>query len=131
MIVEPLFIIFERSWRTGEVSGYWRIASVPAVFRRVRKRSQASTGQSASPLSLIRPWNNSLPQAIGREEFIRSSPHGFTERKVCSNILAAFYDVMTSWVDGGREIDAVYLDFSKVFYTVSQGILVMRLCGDR
>lgn len=38
---------------------------------------------------------------------------------------------MMSWVDGGREIDAVYLDFSKMFYSVSQGILVMRLCGDR
>jgi len=42
-----------------------------------------------------------------------------------------FYDVTTGWVDGGREVDAVYLDFSMAFDTVSHNIHVMKLrkCG--
>jgi len=45
--------------------------------------------------------------------------------------MVAFYYVITGWVDEGRAVDVVYLDFSKAFDTVSQTILVMKLskCG--
>ena len=45
--------------------------------------------------------------------------------------LVAFYDVITGWVDGGRAVDAVYLDFSRAFDTAPHNILVMKLrkCG--
>jgi len=41
--------------------------------------------------------------------------------------LVAFYDVVTGWVEGGRVVDVVYLDFSKFFDTISQNILVTKL----
>jgi len=34
---EPLSIIFERSWRTGELSEDWRIAHVTPVFKKGKK----------------------------------------------------------------------------------------------
>jgi len=37
VIAEPLFIIFERSWSTGEVPEGWRKAIVTAVFKKGKK----------------------------------------------------------------------------------------------
>jgi len=45
--------------------------------------------------------------------------------------LIAFYDGMTGWVDEGRAVDVVYLNFSNAFVTVSHNILIgkLRKCG--
>ncbi|KFP28178.1 RNA-directed DNA polymerase from mobile element jockey, partial [Colius striatus] len=37
VIAKPLSILFEQSWRTGEVPEDWRKASVTPVFKKVRK----------------------------------------------------------------------------------------------
>ena len=60
-----------------------------------------------------------------------SQLHGFTEGKWCLANLIDFYDGITSWVNERRAVDVVSLDFRKAFYTVSHGILIMKLrkCG--
>jgi len=43
----------------------------------------------------------------------------FSKGKSCLTNLITFYDGMTVWVDEGRAVDVVYLDFSKAFDMVS------------
>jgi len=135
VIAEPLSIIFERFWRTGEVPEDWRKASVTPIFKKGKKEDPGNY----RPVSLTSIPGKVMEQLIleaiikqvEEKKIIRSSQHGFTKGKSCLTNLIAFYDGMTSWVDEGRAMDVVYLDFSKAFNTLSHNILLgkLRKCG--
>ena len=66
----------------------------------------------------IRPLQNLLHYPVSYSSTaICTSSEG--KEKSCLTNLIAFYDGMTCWVDEGRAVDVVYLDFSKAFDTVS------------
>jgi len=135
VIAEPLSIIFERSWRTAEVPEDWRKANVTRIFKKGKKEDPGNY----RPVSLTSIPGKVMEQLIlevimnqvEENNVIRSSEDGFTKEKSCLTNLTAFYDGMTGWVDEGRAVGVVYLDFSKAFNTVSHDILLgkLRKCG--
>jgi len=135
VIAEPLSIVFERSWRTGEVPEDWRKANVTPVFIKGRKEDPANyiLVSLKSISGKVMEWLilDVISKQAEEKQVIRSSQHGFTKGKSCLTNLIAFYGGMTSWVDEGRALDVVYLYFSKAFDTVSHNILIgkLRKCG--
>ncbi|NXU46088.1 RTBS polymerase, partial [Drymodes brunneopygia] len=123
-----LFIIFEKPWRMEEVPNDWRKPSVAPIFKRGKKENPGNYW----PVSLTSIPGKVVEQIIleviskhvEETKTIRSSQHGFTKRKSCLTNLTAFYDDMAEWVDEGRAVDIVYLDFSEAFDIVSHNILI-------
>jgi len=85
IIAEPLSIIFERSWRTGEVPEDWRKASVTPIFKKGKKedpgnyRSVSLTSISGKVMEQL--TLEVIIKQVEEKKVIRSSQHGFTKGK--------------------------------------------------
>lgn len=130
MTAKPHTIIFDRSWRTGEVPENKRKASVIPVFKKGHKESGNCT-----PVSLMSLPGKLMEQIVldviskklVENKVIRNIQYGFTKRKSCLTGLVAFYDAMAGWVDEETAVGAVCLDFSMAFDSAFPNIFEHKL----
>ncbi|GAB0186306.1 mitochondrial enolase superfamily member 1 [Grus japonensis] len=98
-VAKPLFMIFEKSWQSGEVPGEWKKIMKQILLETMLKHMED-------------------------RDMIQDSRHGFTKGKSCLTNLVAFYDGVTTSVDKGRAMDIIYLDFYKALDMVPHNILL-------
>ncbi|CAM5075663.1 unnamed protein product [Natator depressus] len=131
VIAEPLAIIFENSWRSGEVPDDWKEANVVPIFKKGKKEDPGNyrpVSLTSVPGKIMEQvLKESILKHLEERKVIRNSQHGLTKGKSCLINLIAFYDEITGSGDEGKAVDVLFLNFSKAFDTVSHSILVSKL----
>ena len=58
---------------------------------------------------------------------MNSSQHGFKEGRSCLSQLLTHFDSVLTELEEGKDVDVIYIDFSKAFVKVDHVILMSKL----
>ncbi|KAK4811082.1 hypothetical protein QYF61_016368 [Mycteria americana] len=96
------------------------VNQIPEIKKKKGKKEKYITSIPRKVMKqvLLETITSQMKQVTGK------SQHRFTKGKSCQTNLITFYNKITSSVDIGSAVDVVYLNFSKVFDTVSHSLLL-------
>lgn len=128
-LIEPLTYLFNLSISTCTFPTSWKTSFITPIFKKGDRRNV----ENYRPISLISCipklldaiMANKLSEAIF--SMIVSEQHGFIKGKSTVTNLLLFSTEVASAFDNNQQVDAVYLDFSKAFDSVSHIKLLSKL----
>ena len=128
----PLSIIFTKSYRLGTIPNSWRSANITPIYK---GSGSAHSPNNYRPISLT-CIASKVMELIVRDNiltFLRSndlishSQHGFLPGKSTTSQLIETLNDWTLSLDSGKNIDCIYLDFSKAFGCISHSRLISKI----
>ncbi|KAJ7412709.1 RNA-directed DNA polymerase from mobile element jockey-like [Pitangus sulphuratus] len=117
-----------------ERSQLMRLGNVTPIYKKDWKEDLGNFRPVSLTLGLGKVMEQIILSAITQhlqdDQRIRPGQHEFRKGRSCLTNLNSFYDV-TCFVDEGKAVNVIYLDFRKAFDVIFQSILLEKVLGLR
>jgi hypothetical protein len=132
-VINPLTIIFRKSFETGEVPMDWKKANITALHKKGSKKDPSNYRPVSLTSQVCKCFERIIKEAIMNyvEErgLLYSSQHGFRKKRSCLTNLLEFLEKAGKLLDEGNPVDVIYLDLKKAFDTVPHKRLILKMKG--
>ncbi|XP_051160012.1 uncharacterized protein LOC127280792, partial [Leptopilina boulardi] len=128
-IIDPLFYIFNSSLKIGYFPEIWKEGIIVPIY----KKGNKSNVKNYRPIVIL----NAIPKLFESifydrmfsafESILIEEQHGFRRGRSTVTNLCVYTQYLTEALEGGKQVDAVYTDFSKAFDKVSHSVLISKL----
>jgi len=130
-VAYPLALIYQSSLETATVVSDWRVADVTPVF----KKGSKCNANNYRPISLTsvpgkimeRILREAIMDHLQKNNLILPTQHGFLPKKSTVSNLIEYLEEITSMLDAGLPVDAVYIDYAKCFDKISHRHLLFKI----
>ena len=125
------FYMFRKSLSTGIVPNEWKIANVSAIFKKGNKSEPGNFRPISLTCVLCKLCESIIKDNImlhlEMHNMISDCQHGFRNNRSCITQLLQVMEDFTYLMDNKKNIDVIYLDFSKAFDSVPHQRLYVKL----
>ena len=130
-LATPLCILWNESLRHGEIPRVCKLGKITPIYKGGDKRKR----KNYRPVSLTshiiklveRVIAKRIVQHLEAENLYNDGQHGFRRGRSCLTQLVQHYQSILELLSQDRDVDVMYLDFSKAFDKVDHNILLTKL----
>ena len=130
-LATPLYMVWRKSLDESSVPSFEKHANITPIH----KSGSRAIAKNYRPIALTSHLIKIFEKVIRKyiiayiEEncLFNDSQHGFRSGRSCLSQLLAHYDLITSLLESGHNVDVVYLDFAKAFDKVDFNITLSKL----
>ena len=130
-LVTPLYMVWRKSLDESSVPSFEKHANISPIHKGGSKDNAKNYRPIALTSHLIKIFEKVIRKYIVDyiEEhcLFNANQHGFRSKRSCLSQLLAHYDLITSLLENGHNVDVVYLDFAKAFDKVDFNITLSKL----
>ena len=128
---KPLYIIWRKSLDSGEIPSVFKISNITPVHKGGPRQIPKNYRPVALTSHLIKVFEkiirNELVNFIERNDLMNPNQHGFRAGRSCLSQLLQHFDKITRLLEQGKNVDIIYLDFSKAFDKLDFKICLQKL----